>query len=77
MQKMVIELENFNSSFENIKKEFDKHRYVYTGVNKKLEGEDNEIIVQLKEIVEFSIPQVNSRIKFGYKVFEKNKQILY
>lgn len=77
MEKMIEELNNFNNSFQTIKRNFDKHRYVYTGINKKLEGENDELIIQLKEIVEFSIPQVNSRIKFGYKVLEKNKQILY
>lgn len=77
MEKMIFELNNFYNSFQNIKKDFDKHRYVYTGVNKKLEGENDELILELKEIVEFSIPQVNSRIEFGYKVFEKNKQILF
>lgn len=77
MEKMIFELNNFYNSFQNIKKDFDKHRYVYTGVNKKIEGENDELILELKEIVKFSIPQVNSRIEFGYKVFEKNKQILF
>lgn len=77
MEKMLDELTKFHDSYESIKKEFGKHRYVYTGINRKLEGENDELILELKEIVEFSIPQVNSRIKFGYKVFEKNTQILY
>jgi hypothetical protein len=77
MEKMVIELNNFNDSFEMIRKDFEKHRYIYMDINKKLEGEFDETIIQIKDIVEFSIPQFESRIKMGYRVFEKYKQILF
>lgn len=78
MEKMVSELNNFKISYENYKQDFDKHRYIYLfDDNSKILGEDDDLILELKEIVNFSIPQIHSRIDFGYKVFNKNKQILY
>jgi hypothetical protein len=77
MEKMVVELNNFNNSFDMIRRDFDKHRYIYIGINRKLEGEFDETIIQIKDIVEFSIPQFESRIKLGYRIFEKNKQVLF
>jgi hypothetical protein len=32
---------------------------------------------EIKEIVEFSIPQVECRIFAGNKILEKNRQVLY
>lgn len=77
MEKMIDELKNYEISYEKIKKDFDKNRYIYFEDNPKLKGENDELIVEIKEIVKFSIPQVKTRIDFGYKIFEKNKQILY
>ena len=77
MEKMINELKNYEISYEKIKKDFDKNRYIYFEDNPKLKGENDELIVEIKEIVKFSIPQVKTRIEFGYKIFEKNKQILY
>ena len=77
MEKMVDELKNYEISYEKIKKEFNKNRYIFFEDNPKLIGENNELIVEIEEIVKFSIPQVKTRIEFGYKIFEKNKQILY
>lgn len=76
LEKLVDELLCFQSSFSMIKKDFDKNRYVYFD-NVKLQGEDDEIITQVIEIVDFSIPQIEPRLKMGYKILEKNKQILY
>lgn len=76
MEKLMDELFYVSSSFKMIKNDFDKQRYVYFQ-NVKLEGEDNKIIYEIRDIVEYSIPQIESRIKTGYKIFERNKQILY
>jgi hypothetical protein len=35
------------------------------------------IIIEIKEIISISIPQLEPRIKFGYKILEKNNQILF
>jgi hypothetical protein len=76
LEKLSDELLGFESSFELIRKDFDKNRYIYFD-NHKLEGENNEIILEVREIVNFSLPQIEPRIKMGYKILEKNKQILY
>jgi len=76
MEKIMDELIGFQSSFTLIKKNFDKNRYVYFE-NVKLEGEDNSLLTEIKEIVEFSLPQVEPRIKLGYKILKKNNQILF
>ena len=76
LEKMIDELVMFQACFNKIKGRFDKNRYVYFD-NKKLEGEDNNLIIEVKEIVEFSIPQVQTRIHYGYQIFRKHKQILY
>jgi len=77
MEKMVCELINYEVLYEKMRKDFDKNRYIYFDDNSKLKGENNELIIEIEEIVKFSIPQVKTRIDFGYKIFEKNKQILY
>ena len=76
LERMTDELHVFSSSFTMIRKDFDKNRYIYFD-NRKLIGEDDKIIYEIKEIVEFSIPQIKSRIDFGYKVLNKNRQILF
>lgn len=76
LEKLTDELVGFKSSLEIIKRDFDRNRYVYFD-NVKLEGENNGIIIEIKEIVSFSIPQLEPRIKLGYKILEKNNQILF
>ena len=76
MEKLMDELFYVSASFKMIKNDFDKNRYVYFQ-NVKLEGEDNKLIYEIRDIVEFSIPQIESRIKSGYKILERNKQILF
>lgn len=77
MEKMINELKNYEISYEKMRDDFNKNRYIYFNDNPKLVGENNELIIEIEEIVKFSIPQVKTRIDFGYKIFEKNKQILY
>jgi hypothetical protein len=77
METMVKELYSFKESFGNIKKHFDRQRYVFFEDNPKLFGEDNELVYEIREIVEFSIPQVECRILTGNKILEKNRQVLY
>lgn len=76
MEKIMDELIGFQSSFTMIKKTFDKNRYVYFE-NVKLKGEDNSLLTEIREIVEFSLPQVEPRIKLGYKILKKNNQFLF
>jgi hypothetical protein len=77
MEQMIKEFNMFKESFEDIKKTFNKHRYIYFSDNSKLEGENLYLIDEIRDIVEFSIPQVNSRIILGNIILSKNRQLLY
>lgn len=77
METMVKELYSFKDSFNNIKKSFDRERYIFFKDNPKLIGEDNNLVYEIREIVEFSIPQVECRILTGNKILEKTRQVLY
>jgi hypothetical protein len=77
MEEMIKELKQFKDSFNDTKKNFNKHRYIYFSDNSKLEGVDYYLIEEILEIVEFSIPQVNSRIILGNIILSKNGQLLY
>lgn len=77
LEKLTKELIHFENSFVDIKKKFDKNRYIYFSDNSKLIGEDNNLIYEIKEIVDFSIPQIQTRIDLGYKILGKNSQVLY
>jgi len=76
LEKLTDELIGFKSSFNLIKENFNKNRYVYFD-NIKLEGEDDKLITEICDIVDFSLPQLQPRIKMGYKILEKNRQILF
>jgi len=77
MERMINEMLNFQGSLKDIKKRFDKERYIFFEDNRKLEGENNHLVEEIREIVEFSLPQVRTRIKLGQTILSKNRQILY
>ena len=77
MEKMIIEMLNFQNSLFDIRKKFDKERYVFFVENPKLEGENNELIDEINNIVEFSLPQVKTRLELGKFILRKNNQVLY
>jgi hypothetical protein len=76
LEKVIDELNYFSGTFNMIKNDFNKNRYIYLE-NVKLVGEDDKFILEIKDIVEFAIPQIDSRIKTGYKIFQRNNQILF
>lgn len=76
LERMIDELYGFKARIKQIKADFDKNRYIFFE-NVKLEGEDNKLIVEIDELVEFAIPQFQPRIDYGYKILKRNKQILY
>jgi len=76
MEKMIDDMHSFASSFNKIKKDFDKNRYVYFD-NVKIQGEDNTVICEIKELVEFAIPQIEPRIGYGYKILKRKNQVLF
>lgn len=76
MEKMISELNHFNESYTKIKKDFSKQRYVFIE-NTHLVGENNKLVEEVYDIVNFSIPQIKSRIDLGDFILKKNKQILF
>jgi hypothetical protein len=76
MENMLKELYVFDEKFLSILKDFDRNRYKFFN-NPKLEGEDNELVYEVKDIVDFSIPQVKTRLNLGYKILERHSQILF
>jgi len=77
LQKLLNEMDDFLSKYLQMKEVFNKKRYYYFN-NPKLEGEENLEVEEIVEIVDFSIPQVKSRIEQGYVIYKKYpEQILY
>ena len=77
LEKIVNELNRYNNSYESMRNTFNSNRYTYFNENPKLTGENNELILEIEEIVSFSIPQIKTRIDLGYTLLKKYKQILY
>ena len=77
MEGMVNDMLNFQESLSHMKKKFDKERYIFFDDNFKLEGENNTLIGEINEIVEFSIPQIKTRINLGNFILLKFKQVIY
>lgn len=76
MERLIDELITFNSSYSIIRENFNRNRYIFIE-NTKLEGEDDEILMEIKDIVDFSLIQIEPRIKLGYKILSKKNQILF
>jgi hypothetical protein len=76
MENMLKELHMFDERFLTTLKDFDKNRYKFFE-NPKLDGEDNELVYEIKDVVDFSIPQVKTRLALGYKILERHSQILF
>ncbi len=77
LERLQQEMDYFIGRYDIMRKAFDRNRYDYFD-NPKLEGEDNHEIEEIVEIVDFSLPQIKTRIHQGYLIFERNpRQILY
>jgi len=77
LEKILNELNQFSLSFDEMINVFEKQRYEYFKDNNKIQGCDDKLIYEIKNIVDFSIPQISSRIDYGKIILDKNKQILY
>jgi hypothetical protein len=75
---MIIEMLYFQESLANMRKRFDKERYVWLFEdNPKLEGEKNLFIEEIEEVVDFSMPLIQNRVDLGHKILAKNNQLLF
>ena len=75
LERLEKELKDFLRSFSFIEDRIDRSKYVY--FDNVSYQEEPLVIKEVKEIVDFSIPQIESRILTGYRIFKKYKQILY
>tara|TARA_Y100000287_G_scaffold168081_1_gene151991 strand:+ start:314 stop:682 length:369 start_codon:yes stop_codon:yes gene_type:complete len=77
LERLQQEMDYFMSKYILMRKAFDQNRYKYFS-NPKLEGEQNDNVEEIIEIVDYSLPQIESRIRQGYLIFERYpKQILW
>lgn len=76
LEKLENELYEFINIYEITKKELNKNKYVYFE-DTKLYGLENSNINEVIDIVEYSIPQLSSRILTGKIILTRNKQVLY
>lgn len=76
IEKVIDELIGFQSSINLLKSNLDKNKYIYFK-DMNIEGEKDYLVDEIKEIVDFSIDQIEPRIKLGYKILKKKNQILF
>jgi len=76
LEKLEIEIVKFKDSLKTIESDLQKQNYVYFDTNPK-NNFHNDNIIELQEIIDFSIPQIHSRIQIGYKIANKYRQLLY
>jgi hypothetical protein len=76
LERLLNELDKFEVTYYKMMEGFNSNRYQFFD-NPKLVGEDNDLVLEVKEIVGFSAPLIETRIDYGYKVLNKHKQLLY
>ena len=76
IEKVIYELVGFQSSINLLKSNLDKNKYIFFK-DMNIEGEKDYLVDEIKEIVDFSIDQIEPRIKLGYKILKKKNQILF
>jgi len=76
LERLEKELILFKNVYQNFLKEIKKKEYIFFK-NEKIMGLEDNNIPEIYEVVDFSLPQIKSKIIIGYKIFEKNNQILY
>lgn len=76
LEKLEKELYEFINIYDITKKELNKNKYIYFE-DTKLCGLENQNLNEIIDIVEYSIPQLSSRILTGKIILTRNKQVLY
>ena len=76
LEKIKTELTNFRGSYDNLYGGLVKNEYIFFNDN-SLNGIDNEELSIIIDVVDFSLPQIESKISLGYSILKKHKQILF
>lgn len=77
LENIVNELYVFKTKFEITNADIQKNKYFFFNDNKKIDDSENILLVDIVEIVDFSIPQINTRIDLGKTILNRYKQLLY
>lgn len=77
-EKLILELNSFNYNLDFFKKSLKKE---IIGISIKgliyKEMDDLKEMEEIKEIIDYSIPLLDSKIKLGYKLLNKYPQLLF
>lgn len=76
LEKIKTELISFKDGYETLYEGLIKNEYVFFKDN-SLSGIDNKELNVVIDVVDFSLPQIESKISLGYSILEKHKQILF
>lgn len=76
LEKLREEMNVFQKNLADMKIRFNTVRYQWFD-NPKLEGEENELVETVSEIIDFSLPQIENRILIGNRIYKKYNQILW
>ena len=76
LERIERELVAFERAWQEIRRDFDRQRYLWFP-NPKLQGEQDELVEMVREIVEFAQPQIHQRIETGYRILERYRQVLW
>ena len=76
LEKMENELISFKSGYEFVLDSFNQKKYQFFE-NEEVKGLDDNDLSEIVELVDFSLPQINSKIKMGHKILKTHNQILY
>lgn len=74
LENVLYELKKFDNDFIDLKQKIKKNEYIYFDNPYTYDG---SIFDEIKEIVDFSIPQIESRLLIGKKILEKNNQLIF
>jgi hypothetical protein len=78
-QNLVIDMKRFREIEESIRKNFKSELISFnlqTGLIRKKEDEFKPL-KEILEVIDFSIPQLEAKIQFGFKLLTKYPQIIY
>ena len=76
LEKIKTELISFKDGYETLYEGLIKNEYVFFKDN-SLSGIDNGELNVVIDVVDFSLPQIESKIILGYSILKKHKQILF
>jgi len=76
LERIKTELISFKDGYGTLYEDLIKNKYVFFK-NNSLSGIDNEELNIVIDVVDFSLPQIESKISLGYSILEKHKQILF